>query len=63
MQFIPGSFGNRPEEQERLRKALQSYYEYVAEEMEKTAEFLVASNLHLEKMMEEKRNPPGLSED
>jgi hypothetical protein len=63
MQFIPGSFGNSPEEQERLRKTLQSYYEHVAEEMEKTAEFLVASNLHLEKMMEEKRNPPGLSED
>ena len=63
MQFIPGSFGNSPEEQERLRKTLQSYYEYVAEEMEKTAEFLVASNLHLEKMMEEKRNPRGLSED
>ena len=63
MQFIPGAFGNSPEEQERLRKTLQSYYEYVAEEMEKTAEFLVASNLHLEKMMEEKRNPPGLSED
>ena len=63
MQFIPGSFGNSPEEQERLRKALQSYYEYVAKEMEKTAQFLIASNLHLEKMEEEKRNPPGLSED
>ena len=63
MQFIPGSFGNSPEEQERLRKTLQSYYEYVAKEMEKTEAFLVASNLHLEKMEEEKRNPPGLSED
>jgi hypothetical protein len=31
--------------------------------MEKTAQFLIASNLHLEKMEEEKRNPPGLSED
>jgi hypothetical protein len=63
MQFIPGSFGNSPEEQERLRKTLQSYYEYVAEEMEKTAKFIIASNLHLEKMEEEKRNPPGLSKD
>lgn len=63
MQFIPGSFGDSPEEQERLRKTLQSYYEYVAKEMEKTALFLIASNLHLEKMEEEKRNPPGLSED
>jgi hypothetical protein len=63
MQFIPGSFGNSPEEQERLRKTLQSYYEYVAKEMEETAKFIIASNLHLEKMEEEKRNPPGLSED
>ena len=62
MQFIPGTFGNTPEEQKRLVNELRIIQERTEKEMAETAKFLIASNISLEKNRNQKRTPLGLSE-
>jgi hypothetical protein len=63
MQFIPGTFGNSPEEQKRLVDELRLIQEQTEKNMAKTAKFLIASNIFQEKLRKQKRTPLGLSED
>ena len=63
MQFIPGTFGNTPEEQKRLVNELRIIQERTEKQMAETAKFLIASNISQEKKRKQKRTPLGLSEE
>ena len=56
MQFIPGTFGNTPEEQKRLVNELRIIQERTEKQMAETAKFLIASNISQEKKRKQKRS-------